>query len=108
MAKYQVLRDCACEDRFFYGGSVMDLIDGLDVKYPKNFKLIEEIPTVTHPVATGEQYLESVTTASTPMAVEDVRVSTPFFNDATEEEEPPLYVSDKPPKPKAKKKKTGK
>ena len=108
MAKYNVLRDCFCTDRFFYGGTIMELPAGSDKQYPKNFQLIEEIPTVTHPIATGEQYLESVTTVSAPMTVGDVTVSTPFFRDTTEEEEPPLYVSDKPPKPKAKKKKTGK
>lgn len=108
MAKYNVLRDCFCQDRFYYGGTIMELSPGLDKEYPKNFKLIEEIATVTHPIATGEQYLESVTTVSAPITVGDITVSTPFFRDTTEEEEPPLYVSDKPPKPKAKKKKTGK
>ena len=108
MAKYKILRDCYATDRFFYGGTIMDLADGLDKEFPKNFQLIEEIATVTHPVATGEMYRESVTTVSAPITVGDITVSTPFFRDTTEEEESPLYVSDKPPKPKPVKKKAKK
>ena len=106
MAKYNVLRDCFCTDRFFYGGHVMELPDGLDKLYPKNFQLIEEIGQITHPISLSKE-------PSKTMTVSEVAVSTPFFRDSTEGsnldyDNAEVYISDKPPKAKAKSGKSGK
>ena len=79
---YRVLRDCYCEERFFRAGDNMELAEGLDKKYPKNFQLVEETPIKVIPTP------PSVTTETQ----EGIG-------------EPELYVSDKPYKSKRKKKK---
>jgi len=97
MAKYQVLRDCACEDRFFYGGSVMDLTDGLDVKYPKNFKLIEE--TTGDPVVDTKQPAEKMSIAQ---IAKEGRMPD---SEKMDYDNAPVYVSDKDKAKKSKAKK---
>jgi hypothetical protein len=107
MAKYIVLRDCFCHnDQFFYGGSVVELPDGLDKEYPKNFKLITETSTTTHPIAD--------TIPAGTMTVADIAVATPFFRDnettgsGLDWANAEVYVSDKPKVDKPKTKKRGK
>ena len=96
MAQYIVLRDCYCEDRFFYKDSEMNLSEGVDAKYPKNFKLIEEKTEVVEPVA--EKYLEDAKSPPKPITAGDITVSTPFFEykEVLDYDNAPLYVSDKP------------
>ena len=92
--KYLCLRNCYTGEQLYYGGTVYDLPDAMR-KSEKNFRPLSADAVVAEP---------EVVEVITPVA-EEPGEGPPLAGETVEVA--PLYLSDKPPKSKVRKKKNG-
>jgi len=108
--KYEVLRDCFVGGKYFQKDTTCELPDDFE-KSPKNFRLIDgELPIAQEKPPEDALTFAQIATKRptiTSGVVSPPKPDIPLNTKATiiekvADEELPLYVSDKPPKPKKK------